>query len=159
LSFKGFAVVVVVLFCNMKFSLIFGLLYENGISILNSKFLSPTLNLTNKHFPQERVIRIILFIKSIIDNISQPFLILSTLKSLSLWEDKIRQLMPFVHIVVHTNRFTNFLVEVTEFWGQDGHLLFQILLSNPDVIQVTKFYPVLCFQVIHVCENRVEDSC
>ncbi|XP_078177175.1 uncharacterized protein LOC144571688 isoform X2 [Carex rostrata] len=104
---------------------------------------------------EEKVRKIVLFIKSIVNHTAQPFLILSTVKSLSLWEDKIGQLIPSVHTVVHTNRSASFLVEVTEFWGQDGHLLFQVFLSHPDAIQGFQAIKQISWEgvIVDQCDN------
>ncbi|KAL5225839.1 hypothetical protein ABZP36_012478 [Zizania latifolia] len=83
---------------------------------------------------QERVIKTILFAMSILPDVCQPLLIVSTSVSLSLWEAKFNRLAPSINVVVYNGeKDVRKQIRDLEFY-EDGSVMFQVLLSHPDAI-------------------------
>ncbi|XP_072965441.1 uncharacterized protein [Typha angustifolia] len=84
---------------------------------------------------QERVVKAILFILSLLSNACRPFLIVSTAASLSIWENKFNCLAPSVNLVVYNgDRDVRKMIQTLEFYEEGGCVMFQVLLSHPDAI-------------------------
>ncbi|AQL02869.1 Helicase protein MOM1 [Zea mays] len=83
---------------------------------------------------QERVIKTILFVASILPHICQPLLIVSTTTTLSLWETKFNRLAASINVVVYNGeKDVRKSIQDLEFY-QDGSVMLQVLLSHPDAI-------------------------
>uniref|UniRef100_J3MAH4 Helicase protein MOM1 n=1 Tax=Oryza brachyantha TaxID=4533 RepID=J3MAH4_ORYBR len=83
---------------------------------------------------QERVIKTILFAMSILPDVCQPLLIISTSSSLSLWEAKFNRLAPSINVVVYNGeKDVRKQIQNLEFY-ENGSVMFQVLLSHPDAI-------------------------
>uniref|UniRef100_A0A0D3GBS0 Chromo domain-containing protein n=1 Tax=Oryza barthii TaxID=65489 RepID=A0A0D3GBS0_9ORYZ len=83
---------------------------------------------------QERVIKTILFSMSILPDVCQPLLIVSTSASLSLWEAKFNRLAPSINVVVYNGeKDVRKQIQDLEFY-ENGLVTFQVLLSHPDAI-------------------------
>ncbi|CAL5045144.1 unnamed protein product [Urochloa decumbens] len=82
---------------------------------------------------QERVIKTILFVTSILPHICRPLLIVSTSSSLSLWETKFSRLTASINIVVH-NGEKDVRKSIRDLEFYDGSVMFQVLLSHPGAI-------------------------
>ncbi|CAD6340635.1 unnamed protein product [Miscanthus lutarioriparius] len=82
---------------------------------------------------QERVIKTILFVASILPHICRP-LIVSTTTSLSLWETKFNRLAASINVVVYNGeKDVRKSIQDLEFY-EDGSVMLQVLLSHPDAI-------------------------
>lgn len=82
---------------------------------------------------QERVIKTILFIMSVIEDICRPILIVSSVGSLPLWESKFQRLAPSINVVSYAGtKPVRKLIQDVEFYEESGCILFQVLLSYPD---------------------------
>ncbi|CAN6192249.1 unnamed protein product [Urochloa humidicola] len=83
---------------------------------------------------QERVIKTILFVTSILPHICRPLLIVSTSSSLSLWETKFSRLAASINVVVYNGeKDVRKSIRDLEFY-EDGSVMLQVLLSHPDAI-------------------------
>ncbi|KAM3297035.1 hypothetical protein ACQJBY_039087 [Aegilops geniculata] len=84
---------------------------------------------------KEYVIRTVLFTMSVLPDVSQPFLILTTPGSLSLWEVQFNKLAPFINVVVYDGGKDELkLIRDLEFYESGSHCMLQVLLSHPDAI-------------------------
>ncbi|KAL6622402.1 hypothetical protein ACP70R_032281 [Stipagrostis hirtigluma subsp. patula] len=83
---------------------------------------------------QERVIKTILFVMSIVPDICRPLLIVSTSASLSLWEAKFNRLAASINVVVYNgDKDVRKSIQGLEFY-ENGSMMLQVLLSHPDAI-------------------------
>ncbi|XP_044955594.1 uncharacterized protein LOC123406185 isoform X2 [Hordeum vulgare subsp. vulgare] len=84
---------------------------------------------------KEYVIKTVLFTMSVLPDVSQPFLILTTPDSLSLWEVQFNKLAPFVNVVVYDGGKDELkLIRDLEFYESGSRSMLQVLLSHPDAI-------------------------
>uniref|UniRef100_A0A453MT26 Chromo domain-containing protein n=1 Tax=Aegilops tauschii subsp. strangulata TaxID=200361 RepID=A0A453MT26_AEGTS len=84
---------------------------------------------------KEYVIKTVLFTMSVLPDVSQPFLILTTPGSLSLWEVQFNKLAPFINVVVYDGGKDELkLIRDLEFYESGSHCMLQVLLSHPDAI-------------------------
>lgn len=96
--------------------------------------------MVSKH-SQERVIKTILFILSLLPHAYRPFLIISTAASIPLWENKFERLASSINVVVYNgSKDVRKMIQTLEFYEQGGCIMFQVLLSHPDAV-----IEVLCF--------------
>lgn len=71
---------------------------------------------------------------SILPDVCQPLLIVSTSASLSLWEAKFNRLAPSINVVVYNGeKDVRKQIQDLEFY-ENGLVTFQVLLSHPDAI-------------------------
>lgn len=96
--------------------------------------------LINLSIVQERVIKTILFVTSILPHICRPLLIVSTSAFISLWETKFSRLAASINIVVYNGeKDVRKSIRDLEFCD-DGSVMFQVLLSHHDaIVEVTLF--------------------
>jgi hypothetical protein len=81
---------------------------------------------------QERVIKTILFVMSILPDVRQPLLIVST--SFSAWEAKFNHLAASMNVVVYNgDKDVRKSIQDLEFYD-NGSMILQVLLSHPDAI-------------------------
>jgi hypothetical protein len=81
---------------------------------------------------QERVIKTILFVMSILPDVCRPLLIVST--SLSVWEAKFNRLAASINVVVYNGeKEVRKSIQDLEFYD-NGSMMLQVLLSHPDAI-------------------------
>ena len=84
---------------------------------------------------QEFVTKTILFTMSILPDVSQPILIVTTPASLSLWEAQFNNLAPFINVVVYDGGKHNLkLIQDLEFYESGSCIMLQVLLSHADAI-------------------------
>ncbi|XP_017701402.2 uncharacterized protein LOC103719900 isoform X2 [Phoenix dactylifera] len=84
---------------------------------------------------QERVVKSILFIIALLSHSCRPFLIISTITSLSLWETKFNRVAPSINVVVYNgSKPVRKMIRTLEFYEEGGCIMFQVLLSHPDAI-------------------------
>ena len=84
---------------------------------------------------QERIVKSVLFVSALKSHICQPILVISTVHSLSLWETEFSRLAPSINVVVYTGtKGIRKLIRSLEFYEEGGCVMFQVLLSQPDVI-------------------------
>ncbi|KAG1361556.1 helicase protein MOM1 [Cocos nucifera] len=106
---------------------------------------------------QERVVKSILFILASLSHASRPFLIISTITSLSLWETKFNRLAPSVNVIVYNgSKDVRKIIRTLEFYEEGGCIMFQVLLSHPDAI-IEDFENVECIGweaiIVDECQN------
>ncbi|CAA6666441.1 unnamed protein product [Spirodela intermedia] len=84
---------------------------------------------------REKIVKVILFILSAEPDISSPFLIISDGASIFLWESEFRRLAPSINALVYCgSKDARKIIRNFEFYGEDGCIKFQVLLSLPDAI-------------------------
>jgi hypothetical protein len=89
------------------------------------------------------VIKTVLFTMSVLPDVSQPILIVTT-GSLSLWEGQFNKLAPFINVVVYDGGKDKLkLIQDLEFYESGSSIMLQVLLSHADaVLEVSANYCV-----------------
>ncbi|CAM0955492.1 unnamed protein product [Alopecurus aequalis] len=84
---------------------------------------------------KEYIIKTVLFTMSVLPDVSQPILIVTTPASLSLWEAQFNNLAPFINVVVYDGGKDELkLIQDLEFYESGGCIMLQVLLSHADAI-------------------------
>ncbi|XP_068653184.1 helicase protein MOM1-like isoform X1 [Aristolochia californica] len=84
---------------------------------------------------QGRITTSILFILSLRSYVSHPFLVISSLSALPHWESEFMHLAPSLNVVVYNgDESIRKNIQALEFYDEGGRVLFEILLTIPDVI-------------------------
>ncbi|KAF7028110.1 hypothetical protein CFC21_040075 [Triticum aestivum] len=84
---------------------------------------------------KEHILKTILFSMVVLADARQPFLIVTTTASLSLWEVQFNKLAPHINVVVHDGRADMLkLIQAQEFNENGSHITSQVLLSHPEAI-------------------------
>ncbi|KAF0929200.1 hypothetical protein E2562_016436, partial [Oryza meyeriana var. granulata] len=84
---------------------------------------------------KEYVIKAILFMLTVLPDVCQPFLIVTTPASLSAWEVQFNHLAPFINVVVYDGQKDILkLIQDLEFYENRNCMMLQVLLSHPDAI-------------------------
>jgi SNF2 family DNA or RNA helicase len=84
---------------------------------------------------QEQITKVISFILSLSSNASWPFLIITTSASLHSWEEELFRLASSLYAVVyHGNKDIRKSIRKLEFYSEGGCIMFQILVTSPEVI-------------------------
>ncbi|CAL9090862.1 unnamed protein product [Musa textilis] len=93
---------------------------------------------------QERVMKSILFILSLLSYACRPFLIVTPWTSLSLWETEFNRLAPSINLVVYNgSKDVRKMIQSLEFYQGGGCIMFQVLLSHPAAILEVSLF--VCF--------------
>jgi SNF2 family DNA or RNA helicase len=72
---------------------------------------------------------------SVLPDINQPILIVTTPASLSLWEVQFNTLAPFINVVVYEGgKDTLKLIQDLEFYESRSSIMLQVLLCHADAI-------------------------
>ncbi|KAI7990761.1 Helicase protein MOM1 [Camellia lanceoleosa] len=104
---------------------------------------------------QERVIEVILFILSLVSDVTQPFLIITNSCALSLWEAEFSRLSSSTNVVVYSgNKDSRRIIRTFEFYEEGGCIMFQVLLSTVEAI-VEDLEVINCFR----WEGIIVDEC
>jgi hypothetical protein len=78
---------------------------------------------------QEFVIKTVLFTMSVLPDVSQPILIVTSPGSLSLWEDQFNKLAPFINVVVNDRGKDKLkLIQDLEFYESGSSIMLQSAL-------------------------------
>lgn len=84
---------------------------------------------------QERIPNVIFSILSCPSNICRPFLIISTSSSLDSWDQEFLHLAPSADVVVYSGtKETRNSIRNLEFYEEGGCIMFQVLITSPEVI-------------------------
>uniref|UniRef100_A0ACD5V9H5 Uncharacterized protein n=1 Tax=Avena sativa TaxID=4498 RepID=A0ACD5V9H5_AVESA len=84
---------------------------------------------------KEFIIKTVLFAMSVLPDVNQPILIVTTPASLSLWEVQFNTLAPFINVVVYDGGKDKLkLIQDLEFYESGSCIKLQILLSHADAI-------------------------
>uniref|UniRef100_I1NWH3 PHD-type domain-containing protein n=1 Tax=Oryza glaberrima TaxID=4538 RepID=I1NWH3_ORYGL len=84
---------------------------------------------------KEYVTKTILFTLTVLPDVCQPLLIVTTPASLSAWEIQFNHLAPFINVVVYDGqKDTLKLIQDLEFYDNRRCMMLQVLLSHPDAI-------------------------
>lgn len=84
---------------------------------------------------QERIVKVILFILSLLSDVSRPFLIISTSTLLLSWEDEFSRLAPSTDVVVYNgSKEIRTSVRTLEFYEEGGCIMFQALITSPEIV-------------------------
>ncbi|KAK7850706.1 helicase protein mom1, partial [Quercus suber] len=88
---------------------------------------------------QERIVKVIAFMLSLQPDAHQPFLIISTSTALYSWDHEFLRLAPSLYVVVYNgNKDMRKFIRTLEFYEDSGCLLFQVLITSPDVIMTDR---------------------
>lgn len=83
---------------------------------------------------QDRAITLILFIQSM-TAMCQPFLIIASSESFSQWEAEFARLAPSVDVAIYGgNRETRKGIRASEFYEEEGYVMFHVLLSSMQAV-------------------------
>ncbi|KAI8012955.1 Helicase protein MOM1 [Camellia lanceoleosa] len=103
---------------------------------------------------QERVVKVILFILSLQDD-TLPLLIITTSTSLSMWEAEFSRHESSINVVVYKgNKDVRASIRSLEFYDDHGCVMFQVLLSSPDVVEDLSMLEGLKWGAIIVDEGQ-----
>ncbi|XP_057484469.1 helicase protein MOM1-like isoform X1 [Actinidia eriantha] len=95
---------------------------------------------------QDRITKVILFILSLLANVSQPFLVISNSSTLALWEAEFLSLGPSTDVVVYSgNKDSRRIIRAYEFYEEGGSMMFQVLLSPIEAL-VEDFETLECLR-------------
>ncbi|KAK9676594.1 hypothetical protein RND81_11G087600 [Saponaria officinalis] len=84
---------------------------------------------------QDRMMKTIYFISSILSNVSRPFLIIAPHESLSNWEAEFLRFTTSINVVVYSGKAdSRSIIRKLEFYGEGSQLMFQVLLSSVEAI-------------------------
>ncbi|XBI62406.1 hypothetical protein VPH35_043028 [Triticum aestivum] len=84
---------------------------------------------------KEHILKTILFTMVVLADARQPFLIVTTTASLSLWEVQFNKLAPHINVVVHDGRKDMLKsIQAQQFFENGNHITSQVLLSHPEAI-------------------------
>lgn len=77
----------------------------------------------------------IFFVLSLLDNTSQPILIIVASSVLSLWETEFSKWSNLVNVVTYKgSKDDRAAIRASRFYSEKGSITFQVLLSSPDFI-------------------------
>lgn len=97
--------------------------------------VSCAVGLIHPYFLQERIPNVISSILSFQSDISMPFLIISTSTSQFSWEEEFLHLAPSADVVVYSgSKEIRNSIRNLEFYEEGGCLMFQVLITSPEVI-------------------------
>ncbi|XP_074353561.1 uncharacterized protein LOC141692578 isoform X1 [Apium graveolens] len=112
---------------------------------------------------QERVVKVVLFILSIQRCQKQPFLIITTVSDLPLWEAQFSRWASGENIVVYMgNKDIRSTIKTLEFYNERGCIMFQVLITLPqvfaedlEVLEAIKWEAI----IIDECQRRSVSDC
>ncbi|KAL4610801.1 hypothetical protein ACB092_08G078200 [Castanea dentata] len=88
---------------------------------------------------QERIVKVIALMLSLQPDAHQPFLIISTSAALYSWDHEFLRLAPSLYVVVYNgNKDMRKFIRTLEFYEDSGCLLFQVLITSPEVIMTDR---------------------
>ncbi|KAM3739978.1 hypothetical protein ACB098_08G064300 [Castanea mollissima] len=88
---------------------------------------------------QERIVKVIALMLSLQPDAHQPFLIISTSAALYSWDHEFLCLAPSLYVVVYNgNKDMRKFIRTLEFYEDSGCLLFQVLITSPEVIMTDR---------------------
>nr|XP_043611958.1 protein CHROMATIN REMODELING 4-like [Erigeron canadensis] len=84
---------------------------------------------------QDRLVKVVFFVLSLLENVRQPILITVASSILSSWEAEFSKWSKPTTVVTYKgNKDTRAAIRASEFYSEKGTVRFQVLLSSPDVI-------------------------
>ncbi|XP_062172135.1 helicase protein MOM1 [Alnus glutinosa] len=84
---------------------------------------------------QERIMKVIVFILSLQPDAHRPFLVITTSAALSAWDHEFMDLAPPLNVVVYSgDKDIRKSIRRLEFYEEGGCLLFQVLITSPEVV-------------------------
>ena len=108
-------------------------------------------------FLQERIVKVIALMLSLQPDAHQPFLIISTSTALYSWDHEFLRLAPSLYVVVYNgNKDMRKFIRTLEFYEDSGCLLFQVLITSPEVIMTVNLYSLLQCIALKNCTRHQE---
>nr|GEY79582.1 protein chromatin remodeling 4 [Tanacetum cinerariifolium] len=84
---------------------------------------------------QERLLKAVIFVLSLLDNVRRPILIIAATHALSEWEAEFSKWSRFTNVVTYKgSEYVRAAIRNLEFYDENESITFQILLSSPDAI-------------------------
>ncbi|KAK9168763.1 hypothetical protein Syun_000903 [Stephania yunnanensis] len=104
---------------------------------------------------QERILRVIFSILSLNSNMCRPLLIISA-TAISTWETEFACLAPSINVVVYdANKDVRDCIRKLEFYGEDGCIMFQVLLATPEVVvEDMEVFECIRWEIIIIDEGQ-----
>ncbi|KAI3683806.1 hypothetical protein L1987_84321 [Smallanthus sonchifolius] len=85
---------------------------------------------------QDRLVKVVFFVLSLLDSMKKPILIIASSRALSSWEIEFSKWSKSINVVTYKgNKDIRSAIRETEFYGENGCVKFQVLLSSPDAIE------------------------
>ncbi|GJV91215.1 protein chromatin remodeling 4 [Tanacetum coccineum] len=83
----------------------------------------------------ERLLKAVIFVLSLLDNVRRPILIIAATHALSEWEAEFSKWSRFTNVVTYKgSEYVRAAIRNLEFYDENESITFQVLLSSPDVI-------------------------
>ncbi|GKB31092.1 protein chromatin remodeling 4 [Tanacetum coccineum] len=83
----------------------------------------------------ERLLKAVIFVLSLLDNVRRPILIIAATRALSEWEAEFSKWSRFINVVTYKgSEYVRAAIRNLEFYDENESITFQVLLSSPDVI-------------------------
>ncbi|KAL6629309.1 hypothetical protein ACP70R_029074 [Stipagrostis hirtigluma subsp. patula] len=107
---------------------------------------------------KEHVMKTILFILSVLPDVSQPFLLVTS-ASLPLWEAEFNRFAPYINVIVYDGeKDVQKIFQNAEFHETGSHVTSHILLAHPDAIS-KDIETVNCIDweavIVEYCQNSI----
>lgn len=85
---------------------------------------------------QDRIIKVVFFVLSLLEKVKQPILILTASRCLSLWESEFSKWSNSTNVVItyKENKDVKDAIRSSQLYTENGSLKFQVILSSPDAI-------------------------
>ncbi|GKC47095.1 protein chromatin remodeling 4, partial [Tanacetum coccineum] len=86
-------------------------------------------------YDPERLLKAVIFVLSLLDNVRRPILIIAATRALSEWEAEFSKWSRFINVVTYKgSEYVRAAIRNLEFYDENESITFQVLLSSPDVI-------------------------
>nr|XP_043611957.1 chromodomain-helicase-DNA-binding protein 4-like [Erigeron canadensis] len=84
---------------------------------------------------QDRLLKVVFFVISLLDNMKKPILIIAASNAISLWEAKFSKWSKLTNVVTYKgSEHVRATIRTSKFYHENESMKFQVLLSTPDVI-------------------------
>jgi len=107
-------------------------------------------------FLQDRIVKVVYLVSSIVVNISRPIVIISPCAFLSFWEAEFSRLAASINVVVYDgNRDARNIIRSVEFY-EGGNIMVQVLLCSTEA--VSEVCSSICFGVLVSRKTRTDQG-
>lgn len=95
-------------------------------------------------FLQDRIVKVIHLVSSLVTNVCGPFLIITPHAYLSSWEDEFVRLAASVNVVVYGgNADARDIIRSLEFYDEGGKVMLHVLLSSAEIVAEVRVYETM----------------
>ena len=108
---------------------------------------------------QERLLKAVIFVLSLLDNVRRPILIIAATRALSEWEAEFSKWSRFTNVVTYKgSEYVRAAIRNLEFYDENESITFQVLLSSPDVIVEVQYETnmwITLLQLVFLCNELI----